>query len=270
MSVSGEKIKATVAVLTRNSGRTLRHALESVRDFDEILICDGGSTDETLDIAQEFGARIIMQDKKYHDENGRLFDYGGAHNQALEASKHNWHFFVDSDEYCDESIIKAIADVISKLGADGEGAFWVNRKYVIDGVVIDCAATYPNRQMRFFAKKSSTRFIKQVHERIRLKEGVRAEFLDGFMHIPFTPDLLEIRKKWDHQIAVAAEQSGPITFLQFISAILDCSKISLLWFFRLARNSVFCSGTKMPFKFEMERHYFHLRLLRALWRITRW
>lgn len=269
MSLSGEKIQATVAVLTRNSGKTLRRALEGVRDFEEILICDGGSSDDTLDIAREFGATIVMQDKKYHDESGSLFDYGGVHNQALDASKHNWHFFVDSDEYCESSIIDAIRKVVRERGADGEGAFWVNRKYVINGTVVDCAATYPNRQMRFFAKRSAEHFIKKVHERIKLKSGVNPEYLEGFMHIPFEPDLLAIRRKWGHQIAVAAEQAGSLSLWQFISAVFDCAKVSALWLFRLARNFIFCSGNKMPLKFEMERHYFHIRLLRALWKNVR-
>lgn len=269
MSDLEEKIPASVAVLTRNSGKTLRKALESVKDFGEIVICDGGSTDDTLEIAREFGAHIVAQDKKYLDENGRLFDYGGVHNQALDVSKYNWHFFVDSDEFCDESIVRAIRDVIRERGPEGEGAFWVNRKYVIHGVVVDCAATYPNRQMRFFAKKSAVKFIKLVHERIKLKEGVIPEFLGGFMHIPFNPDIVEIRRKWDHQIAVAAEQAGPLTLWQYVSSVFDCAKVSLLWFFRLGRNTLFCRGTKMPLKFEMERHYFHIRLLRALWREVR-
>src|SRR6185436_2342658 len=158
---------------------------------------------------------------------------------------------------------------IRARGEDGEGAFWVNRKYVIHGKVIDCAATYPNRQMRFFAKRSTAGFVKRIHERIKLKEGVKAEYLPGFMHIPFEPDVHAIRSKWDYQIAVAASQVAPLSFWQFLAASADCAKISALWFFRLIRNAIFCSGNKMPFRFEMERHYFHLRLLRAFWKVTK-
>ncbi len=268
MNANEGKIPATLAVLTRNSGKTLQKALESAKDFDDIIVCDGGSTDDTLEIAHRYGARIIPQDPPFLKE-GKIFDYGGVRNQTLDAAKHNWFFWVDSDEYCGADIVEAIRKVIHERGENGEGAFWVNRKYVIDGVVIDYAATYPNRQMRFFAKKSAMRFIKLIHERIKLKEGVKAEFLDGIMYIPFEPDIVAIRRKWDYQIAVAAEQAAPLTIWQFISAIFDCAKVSLLWFFRLFRDTLFGRGTKMPLKFEMERHYFHVRLLLALWKVVR-
>jgi glycosyltransferase involved in cell wall biosynthesis len=260
-----EKIPATVAVLTKNSGKTLARALESAKDFDDIIICDGGSTDETLDIARQYGARVISQNPEFL-KDGKIFDYAAVRNQTLDAAKHDWFFFLDSDEYCGEDLIAAIREVVASRH---EGAFWVNRKYVINGTVIDCAATYPNRQMRFFSRNSANRFIKQIHERIQLKDGVRAEILPGTMYIPFDPDIAAIRRKWDYQIAVAAEQARPLSLSGFLWGAIQTTKVSLLWLYRLARNAIFCRGTKMPLKFELERHYFHLRLLRALWKEVR-
>jgi putative flippase GtrA len=158
-----------------------------------------------------------------------------------------------------------IRKIISERGENGEGAFWVNRKYVLNGTIIDYAATYPNRQMRFFAKRSSERFVKKVHERIRLKPGVRHEFLDSTMYIPFEDDLQALRRKWDYQIAVAAAQVSPLSIWQFFGAVFDNAKVSLLWFARLVRDRLFRSGSKMPLKYEMERHRFHLKLTEALW-----
>ncbi|OGG58833.1 hypothetical protein A2765_00430 [Candidatus Kaiserbacteria bacterium RIFCSPHIGHO2_01_FULL_56_24] len=268
MTFQEGKIPATLVVLTKNSAETLEKALESAKDFDDIVICDGGSTDGTLGIAERFGARVITQDQRFLDEGGRIFDYAGVRNQTLDAARHTWILWLDSDEECTESLCAAIREVIAKRGEEGSGTFWVDRKYTIHGTVIDCAATYPNRQMRFFSKRSTTGFVKKVHERIALKEGVGPEFLDGVMRIPFEPDIDAIRRKWDYQIAVAAAQITPLSLWHFLEAVIDCTKISTLWFFRLARNAVFCSGTKMPFRFEMERHYFHLRLLRAFWKVT--
>ncbi len=262
-------IPATVTILTKNSGKTLQRALESVRDFDEIVICDGGSTDETLSIAGAVGARIIPQEAQFLDAKGKIYDYSGVRNQTLDAARHNWIFWLDSDEYVGADLIESIRKIISTRGAEGTGAFWVNRKYVIDGEVIDCAATYPNRQMRFFSKNSTSGMVKKVHERIKLTDGVKAEFLFGTMLIPFEADVEVIRRKWDYQIAVAAAQSSPMAFSTFLVSVFEASKVSALWLFRLFRNAISCSGSKMPLRFEMERHYFHIRLLRALWHEVR-
>src|SRR6185436_9854079 len=147
--------------------------------------------------------------------------------------------------------------VIQERGEGGVGAFWVSRKYMINDRVIDCASTYPNRQMRFFSRNSNHGYIKKVHERIKLKEGISPEYLDGFMYLPTPENIMPVRRKWEYQAAVAAAQISPVTLWQFILSVLDNSKISLLWLFRLIRNGIFCRGTKMPLKFEMERHRFH-------------
>jgi len=259
----------TLAILTRNSGTTLERALESARDFDDIIVCDGGSTDDTLEIARKFGARIIAQDMHYLDADGRIFDYASVRNQTLQAAKHDWFFFLDSDEWCGPHLVDAMRNIVRERSERGQGAFWINRKYVMTGEVIDCAATYPNRQMRFFSRHSVEQFIKKVHERIKVRDGITPEILDGVLFIPFDPDVAAIRRKWDYQIAVAAAQISPLSVWNFLDAALHCAKVSALWFARLFYQRIFCRGTRMPFKFEMERHYFHLRLLRAFWREVR-
>lgn len=90
MTNSVDKIPCTVAMLTFNSASTLDRALSSVRDMREILIADGGSTDETLEIAKRYGAKIILQDPSFKDSSGRLVNYGGARNQLRVHASQPW------------------------------------------------------------------------------------------------------------------------------------------------------------------------------------
>ena len=53
-------IKATVGILTFNSAKYLYHCLNSVKKFNEILIIDGGSKDNTLKIAKKFKCKIKL------------------------------------------------------------------------------------------------------------------------------------------------------------------------------------------------------------------
>jgi len=88
----------SVIMPTLNSDKTIRMALESIRkqDFDqnliEILVVDGGSSDNTLDIAREFNCRIISNPEvqpefaKYHG----ILDASGK-----------YAVFLDSDEVLD-------------------------------------------------------------------------------------------------------------------------------------------------------------------------
>lgn len=158
------KIPCTVAILTFNSGATLRRALESVRDFDDILVCDGGSTDDTLSIAAEFDARVITQDSSFRDTDGRLIDYGGVRNQCLDAARHDWFLYIDSDE----SVSKDLHDDIARISQEDTEphVYRVPIGITIDGVFVKYSSNYPGYQFRFFNRKSAVRFIKPVHERI--------------------------------------------------------------------------------------------------------
>ena len=49
----------SVVINTYNAEKFLLQVLESVKDFDEIVVCDMESTDHTLDIARQYGCRIV-------------------------------------------------------------------------------------------------------------------------------------------------------------------------------------------------------------------
>ncbi len=164
------KIRASVGILTFNSAATLRRALLSVRAFDDIVVCDGGSSDDTLTIAQEFGARIIVQDAKFKNPDGTLKDYGGVRNQLLGAARHEWFLYIDSDETISdglrEEIKKAIEEPSDAL------VYRVPIGIMMDGRYIKYSSNYPGYQTRFFNKHSGARFIRTVHERIEFGREV--------------------------------------------------------------------------------------------------
>ena len=51
--------RCSVTIITLNEEKNLRDCLESVRWADEIVIVDSGSTDRTLEIAREFGCKVV-------------------------------------------------------------------------------------------------------------------------------------------------------------------------------------------------------------------
>lgn len=165
------KIPCTVGILTFNSAKTLRRALESVSQFDDIIICDGGSTDMTLDIAREFGARVIAQDQSYKNPNGSLKDYSGPRNQCLDSAKHDWFFYIDSDETISDGLREDIRGIAtSSLERKNPLVYRVPIGIMMDGRYIEHSSNYPGYQTRFFNKRSIARFVRPVHERIEFDE----------------------------------------------------------------------------------------------------
>ena len=54
-------IKASVYIICQDEEKHIARVLESVKDFNEIIIVDSGSTDKTLEIAKRYNVAIFHQ-----------------------------------------------------------------------------------------------------------------------------------------------------------------------------------------------------------------
>ena len=84
-----DRTRLSVFITTYNNGRTLTACLDSVRWADEIVVLDSLSTDDTLAIAQQYGARISQHE---------FMGYGPQKRMALAATTHDWVLLLDADE----------------------------------------------------------------------------------------------------------------------------------------------------------------------------
>ena len=92
-------------------------AVASVRDLaDELVIGDTGSTDGTVAIAREFGARIISV--PWRD------DFAAARNAVLGEARGDWILQLDADEIIDGDNARRMRALVD---GDGEGhdGYWV-------------------------------------------------------------------------------------------------------------------------------------------------
>lgn len=242
------KIPATVSILTRNSTSTLPQALRSVADFADILVSDGGSTDATVQLAKEAGARVIFQDTSLLDSNGRLADFAAARNVCLLAAEYSWHVYVDSDEYVSPELVQEIRTIIERAAV---GAYWVPRRYVWQGREVTCSPSYPNRQIRFFHADAVTTFRKPIHERIQLREGVVASVLDASLLVPVSDDSAAMRRKSNRYVAMEVARQMPITARQVRAELRTALRTTLRFTFRFLRT-LGCRGTRLPFSIEWE------------------
>src|SRR6185369_9228225 len=93
----------SVALAVFNEEASLEKCLESVRSLaDEIVIVDGGSSDNTLKIAESFKAKIIKT------TNPQMFHINKQ--KALDAAKGDWVLLLDADERVSPALAKQILD----------------------------------------------------------------------------------------------------------------------------------------------------------------
>ncbi|MFH1624068.1 MAG: glycosyltransferase family 2 protein, partial [Pseudomonadota bacterium] len=81
----------SLCMIVRDEEDCLPHCLNSVRSIvDEIIIVDTGSTDKTIQIAKDFGAKVIQHPWKN--------DFAEARNVSLQHAACDWILVLDADE----------------------------------------------------------------------------------------------------------------------------------------------------------------------------
>lgn len=175
--------RLALSMIMRNEERDLTHCLESVRGIaDEIVIADTGSTDSSIAIAQQFGARIVHVPWTN--------DFAAARNAALAAVGTSWVLVLDADEQLDERARTQITGAIQSENIEGllvtirnyvhsmTERLWDKPAIANDGRLLRAAhfAGYlEHENVRLFRNKPGIRFEGRVHETV----GTRIEAAGG-------------------------------------------------------------------------------------------
>ena len=100
------KIKLSLCAIVKNEEASLPQCLESVKNVvDEMVVVDTGSTDRTVEIAQEFGAKI-----GYFEWCN---DFAVARNEALKLVQGEWVLVLDADEVLTDTIVSKLQQAMA-------------------------------------------------------------------------------------------------------------------------------------------------------------
>lgn len=151
-------IKASVYIITLNEEKHIKRTLESVKNFDEIIVVDSGSSDKTLEIASRYTKNIFY--KKWEGE-GIQKDY------ALSLCKNEWVLSLDADEEVSSSLNNEIKDFINQSEFVALDIKFL--EYYMG--VISSDLVKKNTHIRFFKKDYGVYNTKGVHAQINIKDG---------------------------------------------------------------------------------------------------
>lgn len=98
-------IKASVYIICQDEERHIRRTLEAIKDFDEIIVVDSGSSDTTLEIAKEYTDKIYH--KKWEGE-------GLQKAYALSLCSNEWVLSLDADEELSDGLKSEIDEFIKQ------------------------------------------------------------------------------------------------------------------------------------------------------------
>jgi glycosyltransferase involved in cell wall biosynthesis len=162
----------SVIILTYNEELNISQALNSVKDWaEEIIVLDSGSTDGTIKLAENLGAKI------FH----RTFDnYANQRNYALRELpiQNEWILFLDADEYLTEELKKEISETLKSTDCNG---FYLKRRFYFLGKWIKHGGYYPTWILRLF-KKEKGHIEREINEHFVIKGKVgylKNDFVDN-------------------------------------------------------------------------------------------
>jgi glycosyltransferase involved in cell wall biosynthesis len=165
-----DSVTLSAVLIAKNSERTIRRCLESLSFTDEIVVVDSGSTDRTLEICREFGARV-------HETNDWP-GYGPQKNRALEHAQSEWVLSIDSDEW----VSTPLRDELERAIATGtHAAFAMPRRSSFCGRFMRHSGWWPDYVVRLF-RRGQARFSDDlVHERL-IVDGAVGRLREPILH----------------------------------------------------------------------------------------
>ena len=139
------KEKISVVINTYNARKHLERVLKAVEGFDEVVVCDMESTDDTVEIAQRHGCRVVTFEKKDYvsAEPARTF--------AIQSASCEWVLVVDADEIVTPQLRAYLYEAISK--PDCAQGLYLPRKNFFMGRFMH--SNYPDYVLRFFVKEGT-------------------------------------------------------------------------------------------------------------------
>jgi glycosyltransferase involved in cell wall biosynthesis len=119
---------------TKNNERTLGRTLETIHCADEIVVIDHGSTDSTLAVAKQYGARLATAPEHEPSTNCCRYDWiltllpNESLHEALEASLFEWK---RREPHAGESFSMAVREQLTKHWYERSAETRiVNRRYI--------------------------------------------------------------------------------------------------------------------------------------------
>ena len=145
----------SVCLITKNEEQFLAGCLDSVRAAaDEIVVVDTGSQDRTVEIAQDYGCRLLH--RAWDD------DFSAARNTGIAVARGRWILCIDADERISDAtaLLPSIVEAAPEVGG-----YFIERHDVVSHPEDGQTDVYPIGILRLFRNHPAIRYEGIVHER---------------------------------------------------------------------------------------------------------
>ncbi len=159
----------SACIIAFNEADRIEDCIKSLEFCDEVLVVDSGSTDETRELAEGLGARVIQREWPGHVAQKEF---------TIREAKFDWVLCVDADERISPELAVEIKALKAK-GFSGESelpaAWTMPRLTWWMGKAIRRGTWYPDRQLRLFDRRRAHWGGYDPHDKVVLDESCAGE-----------------------------------------------------------------------------------------------
>lgn len=222
------KIRCSVPILTLNSEKYLERCLSSVKDFDEIIIMDGNSTDKTLEIARKYNAKIYKQFET-NEPNQKIKNFTEMRLKLWSKINNSWFLLLDSDEFITPELAEEIKEVIRRDEKDV--VYKVPTHQILNNgkiVKYSFASPYYLRLLR--NDIGITLKSKIVHEKVKIPDGIKDCLAENYL-LTDLPSNKECVEKDKHYLKLTIDNAHKLNFRQCLrKALINFAKGTYIGF----------------------------------------
>ena len=160
----------SVAMIVKNEAQDLAQCLETVREWvDEIVILDSGSSDETLRIAESFGAKVHI--------NTDWQGFGKQRRIAQSYVSCDYVLWLDADERVTPELKESILQAIEN--DEKNTVYQIGRLSEVFGRQIRHSGWYPDYVVRLYRTDFAAYGNELVHEKVHYPKEATVKKLHG-------------------------------------------------------------------------------------------
>ncbi|MBU0576323.1 glycosyltransferase family 2 protein [Patescibacteria group bacterium] len=192
----------SVVLATHNEQLNIKRCLEAVKAWaDEIIVVDGNSTDDTREIAQELGAKVINTTNKLNFHINKQL--------AMDQAKGDVVLQLDADEVIDEELAGFIRKIHTQIlkrksHQDVPVAWWLKRKNLFMGHFFTKTGQYPDPVIRLYVNGHAKLPQKDVHEQMEVDGKIG--WAEGHLIHYANPSFTDYMRKWNAYTSFQAQK----------------------------------------------------------------
>jgi glycosyltransferase involved in cell wall biosynthesis len=189
--------KISLVVITYNEEDNIGRCLESASGVGEIIVVDSFSGDDTVRIAERYGASVFQRE---------FMSNADQKNWAISKAVHDWILILDADESLTAGLREEIA---AKVMDDDHDGYWLYRSSEFLGHRIRFCGWRRDKVLRLFRRGTGRYRERTVHEKLKL-EGRAGRLMEKLRHRPYRDldDYLDRMRRYSRRGAEELHRKG--------------------------------------------------------------